>query len=292
MSRASNGQTEIEYDTFGAPTDPAVLLIMGYTAQMTAWDERFCGKIADRGYFVIRFDNRDVGLSSKTEGTAPSLLSLVVAVQSGEPLPDVPYTLSDMADDGLAVLDDLGIERAHVVGASMGGMIAQQLAIDHPERVISLTSIMSTTGNPEVGQASDEAMMALVSPMPTERDDIIERSVEVAKLLTGAYFDEERARSRAAAAYDRSFHPTGAGFQMAAIAASGDRTEPLAGLSVPTLVVHGDADPLVNPSGGEATAAAVPGATLLLVPEMGHDLPPARWDEIVEAITDLAASAA
>ncbi|MFV0524226.1 MAG: alpha/beta fold hydrolase [Acidimicrobiales bacterium] len=292
MPRATNGPTEIEYDTFGAPTDPAVLLIMGYTAQMTAWDERFCQQIADRSYFVIRFDNRDVGLSSKTEGTAPSLLSLVVAVQSGEPLPDVPYTLSDMAADGLAVLDDLGVERAHIVGASMGGMIAQQLAIDHPERVISLTSIMSTTGNPEVGQASDEAMMALVSPVPTERDDIIERSVELAKLLTGVHFDDARARTRAANAYDRSFHPAGAGFQMAAIAASGDRTDRLAGLSVPALVIHGAADPLVTPSGGEATAAAIPGATLLMVSDMGHDLPPARWDEIVGAITDLAGAAA
>ena len=293
MPRADNDGVSIEYDTIGDTADPAVLLIMGFTAQMTAWDAEFCRMLADRGHLVVRFDNRDCGLSTKSEGEPPDVMALMMAVLQGTPVTEeVPYTLSDMARDGLAVLDDLGIGRAHVVGASMGGMIAQQMAIEHPGRVLSLTSIMSTTGAADVGQGTQEAMTALLTPPPTERDAVIERGVELGRVICGPLYDEDVARQRFAEAYDRCFHPAGAPFQLAAITKTGDRTAALEGLDVPTLVIHGKADPLIQPSGGEATAAAVPGARLLMLDQMGHDLPRPLWPEIVGAIADHAAGAA
>lgn len=292
MPRADNDGVSIEYDTIGDTADPAVLLIMGFTAQMTAWDAEFCRMLADRGHLVVRFDNRDCGLSTKSEGEPPDVMALMMAVLQGTPVTEeVPYTLSDMARDGLAVLDDLGIGRAHVVGASMGGMIAQQMAIEHPGRVLSLTSIMSTTGAADVGQGTQEAMTALLTPPPTERDAVIERGVELGRVICGPLYDEDVARQRFAEAYDRCFHPAGAPFQLAAITKTGDRTAALECLDVPTLVIHGKADPLIQPSGGEATAAAVPGARLLMLDQMGHDLPRPLWPEIVGAIADHAAGA-
>lgn len=291
MPVADNDGVQITYETIGDPADPATLLIMGFTAQLTAWDTEFCKMLADRGRFVIRFDNRDCGLSSKTEGDPPNIISLMMAVTSGQEITvEVPYTLSDMAADAMAVLDDLGIDAAHVVGASMGGMIAQQVAIDHPERVLSLTSIMSTTGDPSVGQGQQEALGALFSPPPTERDAAIQRGVDIGKVICGPHYDEEVARIRIADAYDRCYHPAGAPFQMAAIAKTGNRTEALKGLDVPTLVIHGDVDPLVTPSGGAATAEAIPGARLLTFDDMGHDLPEPRWPEIVGAIIEVGGS--
>ncbi|MEL6981097.1 MAG: alpha/beta hydrolase [Actinomycetota bacterium] len=292
MPTANNNGVELEYDTFGDPADPAVLLVMGFTAQMTAWDQAFCQLLVDRGHFVIRFDNRDCGLSTLTEGEAPDLFALLAQAQSGEGITsEVPYTLSDMALDALAVLDEVGVDRANVVGASMGGMIAQMMAIEHPERVASLTSIMSTTGNPEVGQGSPEAMTALMTPPPTDREGAIERGVSVGRIISGPLFDEDKARVRMTEAYDRSFTPGGAPFQMAAIAKTGDRTEALASVGTPTLVIHGAVDALIGVSGGEATAKAVPGAELLVIDDMGHDLPEPRWGDITGAIADLAARA-
>ncbi len=292
VARANNNGVELEYDTFGDPADPAVLLVMGFTAQMTAWDEGFCRQLVDHGHFVTRFDNRDCGLSTKTAGEPPNLLALLAQAQSGQGVTDeVPYTLSDMAGDAVAVLDAAGIESANVVGASMGGMIVQMLAAEHPGRVRSMTSIMSTTGNPEVGQGSPEAMTALMTPPPTDREGAIERGVSLGRIISGPLFDADKARVRVTEAYDRSFYPGGAPFQMAAIAKTGDRTELLGDLSVPALVIHGAADALIGVSGGEATAKAIPGAELLVFDDMGHDLPEPLWGDITGAITGLAARA-
>ena len=284
MPQAMNKNTVLEYDTFGDAANPTVLLIMGFTAQMTGWPDEFCHQIAATGHHVVRFDNRDCGLSSKTGGDAPNVMQIMMAAMSGQAVGDVPYSLSDMADDAVAVLDALGIDKAHVAGASMGGMITQQLAIDHPERVASVISIMSTTGSPAVGQANPAALTALLSVPPSERSAAIKRNVELGRIISGPLFDENFASDAATAAYDRSFYPTGAAFQMAAIAKTGDRTEALKQLPHRALVIHGQADPLITPSGGEATAAAIPASTLLMLDEMGHDLPRPLWDTIVGAI--------
>lgn len=288
MPRAANGTVELEYDHFGNPADPVLLLVMGYTAQMTAWDGEFCELLASQGHFVVRFDNRDCGLSTKTQGDPPNVMALLMQALAGNPVTvEVPYTLSDMAADGMAVLDDLGIDRAHIVGASMGGMIAQQMAIEYPQRVRSLTSIMSTTGEVGVGSPTPAAQAALLSPPPVDHAEIGDWLVEMGRVISGPLFDAARARARAIAAYERCFYPQGGAFQMAAIAKTGDRTAHLKQLDVPTLVLHGKVDPLVGPTGGEATAAAIPGAKLLMLDEMGHDLPYPLWPRIVEAITEL-----
>ena len=291
MPTTDNNGVPIEYDTIGDANQPAVLLIMGFATQMTAWDVEFCRMLADHGHFVIRFDNRDCGLSHKTEGDPPNIMALMAAVTSGQEITElVPYGLSEMAADGLAVLDDLAVSQAHIVGASMGGMIAQQLAIEYPDRVMSLTSIMSTTGSSQVGQGTPEAMMTLLSPTPLEREAVIERGVKIGAIIAGPHYDEAEARVRIGEAFDRSFHPLGAPFQLAAIAKGGDRTEKLAALDVPALVIHGEADTLVGLSGGEATAAAIPGAQLITFDDMGHDLPRPRWADITGAIAAMARS--
>jgi len=285
MPQAKNADLVLEYETFGTPLDPTLLLIMGFTAQMTAWPVEFCEQLASAGLHVVRFDNRDCGLSTKTEGEAPNVMAIMMATMAGQPVGDVPYSLSDMASDAVAVLDALGIEQAHVAGASMGGMITQQMAIDHPDRVASVISIMSTTGSPTVGQADPDAMAALLGVPPTERSAAIERGVELGRIIGGPLFNEELAREAAAAAYDRSFYPAGAAFQMAAIAKSGDRTAALQQLPHRALVIHGAADSLITPSGGEATASAIPNSTLVMLDEMGHDLPRPLWGTFVDAIT-------
>jgi pimeloyl-ACP methyl ester carboxylesterase len=270
MARLPANGIEIEYETFGRADDPGLLLVMGFSAQMVGWDPRFCGALADRGFRVIRFDNRDVGLSTKLDGVAAS---------------DVPYTLSTMSDDGFGLLDALGIGQAHIVGVSMGGMIVQTMAIEHPERVLSLTSIMSTTSEPEYFKSDPEAMQALMTPPPTERAAYIDNSVRLSRLVSSPrYFDEKFVRQRATAAFDRCFYPEGAGRQMAAVNASGSREEGLRALTVPTLVIHGRRDPLVLLPGGERTAELVPGANLLVFSDMGHDLPRPLWPLIVDAI--------
>jgi pimeloyl-ACP methyl ester carboxylesterase len=258
----------IEYETFGVRTDPAVLLIMGFGAQLTWWDVKVCEGLSKEGYFVVRYDNRDVGLSTSFDEFAPGSLA---------------YTLDDMAADAAGLLDALDISAAHVVGASMGGMIAQHLAIDFPERVKSLVSIMSTTGDRTVGHASPEALSALLSPPPTSRDEAVELRVSIQKVIgsPGFPFHEEELREKAGAAHDRADNPRGRARQLAAIQAQTDRTAALGAVQAPTLVVHGGDDSLVHSSGGVATAAAIPGAVLKIIPGMGHEIPPELYDEVI-----------
>ena len=266
---------ELEYETFGSPDDPAFVLIAGLGAQLITFHPDFCEGLAGRGYFVIRFDNRDVGLSTKC--------------------PDLGYALEDMADDTAGLLDVLGIDAANVVGVSMGGMIAQTLAIRHPKRVRTLTSIMSTTGAPGVGGATEEAMARLTARAGDTREERIASSIETSRIIWGDTpefpFDEELARWRAETSVDRSYYPEGTMRQMLAIRATGDRTEKLRRLDVPTLVIHGSNDPLVQPSGGEATAAAIPGAKHLVIEGMGHGLARPAFARIIDALDRLAKSA-
>jgi pimeloyl-ACP methyl ester carboxylesterase len=285
----SNG-LDLRYETLGDPADPALLLIMGLGAQLIDWPDDFCDLLAARGFHVIRFDNRDSGLSTILDdlGTPD-----VAAIMGGDPS-TAPYRLTDLAADTAGLLKELGVARAHVAGASMGGMIAQQLTIDHPDMVASLCSIMSTTGARDVGHSSPEALAVLTRPRPTGRDAIIADTVAGARVIASPAYpptDEELTR-RAAAKYDRSFRPAGTQRQFAAILASPDRTPGLRETEVPTLVIHGEADPLIQVSGGRATAAAVPGADLLVLPGMGHDLPRELWPRIVDAIVANTARAA
>jgi pimeloyl-ACP methyl ester carboxylesterase len=273
----ANGIT-IEYETFGDPAAPPVLLIMGFAGQLTLWDPGFCADLADAGFYVIRYDNRDVGLSTWLDDTGePDLLALLGGDASA------PYSIADMAADAAGLLDALGLDAAHIVGVSMGGMIAQAFAIDHPARVRTLTSIMSSTGDPMVGQPDPDALAALVPAPPTSRQEAMDQDVVMWRTIgsPGFPFDEAMVRERAGAAYDRAFHPAGNSRQFAAIATQPDRTAPLAAVTAPTLVIHGEADPLVDPSGGRATAAAIPGARLHLVPGMGHDMPQELSDPFV-----------
>jgi len=285
MSRVSvTTGIEIEYETFGDPDDPVLLLVMGFTAQMTLWDEGFCRRLADGGRYVIRFDNRDCGLSGKLDGVAADPMAVMAATMAGGEIPAVPYTLSDMAADGIALLDALGIERAHVAGASMGGMIVQTMAIEHPDRLLSVTSIMSTVGDLAYGKASPESLQILLSPPPDSRDAVVARAADTAVWSSKRYFDPERTRRLAAFHYDRSFYPEGATRQLSAIYASGDRSDALRSVDVPMLVVHGLDDTLIDPSGGRRTAELVPGAHLLEVADMGHDIPEPLWPLICGAI--------
>tara|TARA_B100000686_G_C16731063_1_gene940713 strand:- start:540 stop:1424 length:885 start_codon:yes stop_codon:yes gene_type:complete len=284
MPEASNGDTTLFYDTMGSPDNPTILLIMGLGAQMVAFREEFCQLLVDAGFHIVRFDNRDVGLSSKTSGTPPALQELLGA-QGQDPSDfSVPYVLSDMSDDAIAVLDAVGVEKAHLVGVSMGGMIAQTMVIEHPERISSLTSIMSTTGNPEVGAAKPELMMQMPLSVPTSKEEAIANSVETFRLISGPHFDPEDHANETAMTYDRNWNPNAQGFQIAAIFASGDRTEALRTVDVPILVIHGRLDPLVQISGGEATASAAPNSKLVVFDDMGHDLPEALWADITDEI--------
>ncbi len=283
------GEIELAHQTIGDPSDPPMLLVMGLASQMIGWPDAFCDLLAERGFFVIRFDNRDCGHSTiLADAGTPSPRD---GLESGR----VPYTLSDMAGDAAGLLDVLEVAAAHVVGVSMGGMIAQTLAIDHPERVLSLASIMSTTGERSVGQATQEAQEMLWRRPPLDdREAFAEEIVLVRSVIgsQGLERDEEWSRDVARRAFDRGIYPDGSMRQIAAIVASGDRTEALRRLDVPTVVVHGTGDPLIGVSGGEATAAAIPGAELVLIEGMGHDLPPAAWERIVGAIATNAARAA
>jgi pimeloyl-ACP methyl ester carboxylesterase len=285
MRAATNG-LELEYDTFGNQGDPPVLLVIGFAQQLLSWDVGFCTQLAAHSFYVIRFDNRDVGLSTKMTALGrPNIPAILGGDQS-----TVKYGIEDMADDAAGLIAALGVGAAHVVGVSMGAMIAQTLTIRHPDRVKSLVSIMSTTGDPSVGHPTPEAFAALTQRPPKERDEYIEQGLRVWQVLRSPGFPHDDARSRAqiAAAYDRSFFPEGAVRQFAAIAAQRDRTESLRGLKVPVTVIHGADDPLINKSGGEATARACPGATLIVIPGMGHDLPVAVWTTIIDAIVETA----
>jgi len=265
MKAQTNG-IEIEYESMGDPRHPTLLLVMGFSVQMIAWDDELCRMLVERGFRVVRFDNRDVGLSTK-------------CTRGG-------YSLDDMALDAIGLCDWLGVPRAHVVGASMGGMIAQLVAIRQPTRVRSLCSIMSNTGERGVGGARPEALAALMRPPPATRDEAIQRGEEVLKVIgsKGYPLDLRRMRDRAARSYDRCFYPAGAARQMMAVQTAAPRTDGLRKLTMPALVIHGDADPLVDVSGGRATAAAIPGAELIVIPGMGHELNPVLWPQIVDAI--------
>ena len=285
FTSTDNRQIELEYDHFGNPTDPALLLIMGFTAQMVAWEEEFCQQLANRGHFVIRFDNRDCGLSTKLHGVPSNSDAVIMAAMMETEMPPVAYTLSDMAADAMKVLDHLNIERAHIMGASMGGMIAQTVAIEHPHRVKTLISIMSQPGELTVGQPTQEAMELIVTPAPTDRDEYIAFAPKWQLWQSKKYRSDEVSRRNAIRDFDRSNYPEGGPRQMAAIYASGSRAEGLQKLQIPTLVIHGTEDQLITPSGGERTAELIPNSTLLMVDDMGHDMPQPLWPLYFDAIT-------
>ena len=280
---------EIAYETIGDPLNPPLLLVMGLSMQLIHWDLELCEQLAERGFWVIRFDNRDSGHSTQIDARVPNLRRAMLGIHV-----EAPYLLSDMADDAFGLMDHLGIEAAHVVGASMGGMIAQTMAINRPERVLSLTSIMSTTGDRRAGRPKLRVFGILMRRAPQDREGYIESFMRTFKLIgsPGFPFDEERGRELAAATYDRGHQSAGTGRQLAAILASGDRTQQLRSLKVPTTVVHGQADPLVPFRGGRATAAAIPDARLIAIPGMGHDLPREIWPQLVDAVAETAGRAA
>jgi pimeloyl-ACP methyl ester carboxylesterase len=279
---------ELCYEAFGDPAGPALLLTMGLATQMIGWHEDFCRALADRGFHVIRYDNRDVGRSKAMTGRAPTILQLLRRDKQG-----AAYTLDDMAGDGIGLLDHLGIERAHVMGASMGGMIAQTMAAHHHDRVLSLVSMMSNTGARWSGEPSPRLYPVLLKPAPRDRDAYIEHAVWVFSRIGSPGFppDDAELRELAGQSFDRGRNPAGAGRQLAAIIASGDRTPLLRTISVPTLVIHGKRDRLVPLSGGRATARAIPGSRLLVIDGMGHDIPRGAWPRMLDAIEQNAARA-
>jgi pimeloyl-ACP methyl ester carboxylesterase len=283
------GDVDIAYETFGDPADPALLLVMGLGTQMLGWHEDFCGEIASRGFHVIRYDNRDVGRSTPMKDLpVPSIRQLVLRSKKA-----AGYTLEDMAADGVGLLGELGIERAHIVGASMGGMIAQTLVARFPDRALSLASLMSNAGARFSGQPRPSMYPVLLATPPKDRDAYVEHTVKVFRKIGSPGFerDEDELRSTAGRAYDRGRNPAGSARQLAAIIHSGDRTPLLKQIRVPTVVIHGTKDPLVGPSGGRATARAIPGARLVTIEGMGHDLPRTAWPQIIGPITENAARA-
>ena len=274
------------YEIFGAADAEPMLLIMGLGAQMILWDDDFCRQLAARGFRVIRFDNRDIGKSGKlTGGKRLGPLELLKLRFLNIPVA-APYRLHDMALDVIGLLDALGIKSAHLVGASMGGMIAQEVAISFPQRVRSLTSIMSTTGNPKLPPPTREAAAVLMAPPPKTREEYLERFAQTWKILRAGSFPQDEAldRSRAERTFERGLNPAGVARQLRAILASGSRKQRLASVKTPTLVIHGTVDPLVPPEGGKDTAASIPGAKLLMIEGMGHALPIPTWPEIIGAI--------
>jgi pimeloyl-ACP methyl ester carboxylesterase len=273
VSIARNGDVEIYYETFGDPSDPALVLVNGLGSQCINYDVEWCELFVTEGYRVIRFDNRDVGLSSKLEG--------------------IQYSVKDMVRDVLAVLDAEGIERAHVMGLSMGGMIVQRLAIDHPERLLTMTSVMSRTGEPGFGDSAPEALAILMAPPASSRDEYIENHVAAIGVYGSdpEWIDDDETRARAAAAYDRCFCPAGIGRQMGAVMQDGSRDEELRTLTVPTLVLHGSRDTLIQPTGGRHTAEVIPNARYVEIEGMGHDYPRAVWKQWVSIWSQFAGGA-
>jgi pimeloyl-ACP methyl ester carboxylesterase len=284
MPTAPANGLELWYETIGDPDDVPLLLVSGLGSQGITWADDFCKAFAREGYYVIRFDNRDVGLSTKIDSPDLDLMPELAKAFSGEPV-DAPYLLSDMAADAVGLLDHLGIESAHIVGSSMGGMIVQTMAIEHPERVRTVTSIMSTTGERDVGHPTPEAGATLLRPRATSREEYIESYVDTWRILAGpVHFTDERFRTRGAAVYDRSYFPIGTARQLLGVIASGSRADGLRELRVPMLVIHGAIDPLVGISGGRRTAELVPDAELVEFADMGHDVPPGLFPQIVDAI--------
>ena len=286
----------LEYEVTGDAAAKPVLLIMGLGAQLTRWSPEFTTKLAARGYRVIRFDNRDIGLSEKLDAAGPPDIPALFAARNEGKWPKVAYDLNDMAADAAGLLDALGIARAHIVGASMGGMIAQLVAADHPEKTLSLTSIMSTTGNPALPAATPAAMERLNMPAPDPTKDLeayVAHSIVGARVMgsPGYPVSDEILRDEAISTVKRSYYPLGFMRQYAAILGSPDRRTKLATITAPTVVIHGDADPLVPIDGGRDTAASIPGAELLVIPGMGHDVPAALYDRIIDGIVQAAARA-
>ena len=295
MPKATANGIELHYEEHGDPAHPPMLLIMGFGAQLTLWPDELVEALAGHGFRVIRYDNRDIGLSHKFDGVkAPGIVKMTLMSKIGLK-PKVPYTLADMADDGAGLLDALGIEKAHIVGASMGGMIAQHVAARHADRCLSLTSVFSTTGNPKLPPAKPEAMKALVTrPKSTDEAVLVDHGMMLARTIgsPGYPSDEERLRERTTASIRRSFYPEGPTRHLSAIVADGDRRAMLKDISVPTLVLHGEDDPLVPCEGGRDTAASIPGAKLKTIPGWGHDLPLELVDEVAGAIAGHAQASA
>ena len=279
---------EIEYETFGDPKNTALILMEGHGAQMVKWDTEYCKMFAAKNLYVVRFDNRDCGLSTKFDGIEVDLGAVLKAALLEETVPPVPYTLSDMAGDVVGLLDFLKIDRAHIFGVSLGGMIAQVLTIEHPTRVRSLISVMSMSGEPEFGQSTPEAIGALLSESPSDRSGYIEHSIVYQVYHSKKYRSDEFSKTSAARDFDRMYYPQGSARQLAAVYASGRRTEQLRAVKTPTLVIHGKDDTLISPSGGERTAELIPNAKLVLVDDMGHDMPKPLWGYLVELISDFA----
>ena len=288
----ANGIT-LHYGTFGDRDGEPLLLITGLGAHMISWDDVLCDALAGRGHYVIRFDNRDVGLSTHIDWAGvPDLGTALAQAIAGEPVA-APYTLWDMADDVAGLLDHLGIDAAHVAGASLGGMIGQCLALRYPHRVRSLTSIMASTSERDLPPARPEAAALLLTPAPADRAGYVDHMAGVARILAGARYppEEERVRRRAEAVFERNLDGAGIARQLVAGLAAAGRREALGAIDVPTVVIHGSDDPLVPPAHGAATAAAIPGAELIVIDGMGHDLPTGAWGQIVEAITRNTAAA-
>jgi pimeloyl-ACP methyl ester carboxylesterase len=289
MANTTANGIQIEYDTFGKPDEPPLLLIVGLACQLIHWDEALCEQLARRGHYVIRFDNRDTGLSTKlAEGGIPDIGQIIEAQMKGQEIKP-PYTLEDMADDAVGLLDAIGIEKAHICGISMGGMIAQTIALNHQQRVLSLISVYSHTGNPALPPPTPEALEYLVTPPPMEREANITYTLDAWRTFSGKGFplDEDWHRKIAAQAYDRAFYPEGVARQMAAVLTQKNRKSELGSVAVPTLVIHGADDPLVPVEAGKDTAEAIPGAELIIIDGMGHDLPHGRaWPRIVDTIAN------
>jgi len=285
MPKTNVNNVEIEYETIGDPISKPLLLIAGLGSQMLAWSDEVCENFANRGFFVIRFDNRDVGLSTKFEDAGlPNFLEITAAYSRGE-IPEVPYTLVDMAGDAVGVLDALNIDKAHVCGASMGGMIAQILAYRYPSRVLSLTLIMSTTGNPDLLQPKPEIMAQFFAPVPSEREAYIEETVKRDSLIYGTYtYDEKQGRDYRTKEYDRSYYPEGIARQLAAMAVPGNIKPKISAIRAPTLVIHGREDPFNSVEAGKEIATEILGAELLILDGMGHSFPREVVPQIVNAL--------
>ena len=282
--RVRVGDIEICYEPFGSPRDPAMLLVMGLGTQMIAWPVGLCEQLAARGFFVIRYDNRDSGRSTHLRHLRPPTLQQLLLRDKRA----ARYSLADMAADGIGLLDHLRIEGAHVVGASMGGMIAQTMAARHPDRVLSLASIMSNTGHWWRGMPGLRVYPIFIRRPARDREGAVESSVSTFRLIgsPGFPFDEGETRRAAELSYERGYDPSGTGRQLAAILAAGDRTADLRRIAAPTVVIHGTRDRMVRPSGGRATAAAIRGSKLVMIEGMGHDLPRGAWDRMVDAIVE------
>lgn len=294
MAQAKVNGIDIEVETHGPADAPPLLLIMGLGSQLIRWPQPLVDKLVARGFRVIRFDNRDAGLSQKFSGV-PAMSDVIAALMAGRK-PDIPYTLDDMAADAVGVLDHVGAARAHVAGVSMGGMIGQLVAADYPDRVLSFTSIMSSSGNRELPPATPEAMAVLTTPSPDPHADEaghVAHAIRNARVIgsPGFPFEEAFLRERALAEVRRSWAPQGVARQMAAVTVNGDRRARLARIVAPVVVVHGDSDPLIPLAGGKDTAANIPGAELRIVKGMGHDVPPGLYDTVVDAIAAAAARA-